>query len=96
MKLLQKLLGKSELITDAALFLAEQIKSHLRRKQRYELTLQTLRHGLQLEFSCEFTDQQLIDVLKTASENVYSSGIRILCDKTGLVASRPLSAEVMA
>lgn len=93
MKLLYKLFNKSPITADAALYISEQIKSELRRKTRYEVNLAQFKYALSSEFNHDFTDSELTAILRLASENIYSSGIRILCDSTGVVASRPLSFE---
>lgn len=94
MKLLTKLFNKSQHITDAANYATEYIKSELRRKPRYEVSLAQFKYALSSEFNHDFTDKELTLILRLASENVYSSGIRILCDINGVVASKPLSLGV--
>lgn len=94
MKLLNKLLNKSTKVNDAALFVSEHIKSELRRHARYDAGLVQFKHMLSTEFGTDFDNKELSIILREASDHVYSSGIRILCDSKGIVASRPLSLEI--
>lgn len=95
MKLLTKLLSKSNNNLDISLYLAEEIKSHLRKNTRYDTPLANLKLNIRQEFGIELDNQQLVEILKLASETVYNNGIRILCDSNGVVASKPLSLCVV-
>lgn len=91
MNFIKKLLSKSNDNLNISLYLGEEIKSHLRKKPRYEVQLANLKTIIRHEFNQELDNNQLVEILKLTSENVYGNNIRILLDNTGLIASIPLS-----
>lgn len=95
MNFIKKLLSRSNNNIDISLYLAEEIKSHLRKNTRYDIPLANIKLNIRQEFGFEIDNSQLVEILKLASESVYNSGIRILCDEDGVVASKPLSLCVV-